>query len=163
MNIFFITAILLGTFLLSYAWFLFCSNKSIEASSKLNFLVNPISAIISLSFITCLVSFFIAHTIKDILFPTSVYTIICAFISGILLLTASHFIKSQKLLFLTTLLLCAINIALLPTGYSFSDNILPQIVEKAILIIIWGLYSFLYNNMNNSDGVITTQSISVCF
>ena len=162
MNIFFITAVLLGIFLLSYAWFLFCSNTSKETSSKISLIKSPLTVFISLSFITCMTSFFVAHTIKDTLLPTSIYTIICAFSSGILLIIASHLIKSQKLLFLITLLLCTINVVLLPSDFSFSGGIIPPIAEKAILVTAWGLYSFLYNNMNNCDGVITTQSISVC-
>ena len=161
MNIFLTILISLSIFLLSYAWFIFCYNEKITISSKLTFFKRPISAFIFLGFIGCITSYFIIPTQSDMLYKTSLLTPIVSFISATALYGLSHIIKSQKFIFLATLAFCALNILILPPNFNFSNGLLPLYAEQIILIITWSLFAFLYNNLNNVDGVLNIQSISI--
>jgi len=161
MNIFLTIIISLSILLLSYAWFIFCYNEKITISPKLAFIKKPISVFIFLGFLGCIISYFIVPTQKDMLYTTSISTLLVSFASAIALYILSQVIKSQKLLFVTTLAFCTLNILLLPSDFNFSNGLLPNYVEQIILILAWSLFAFLYNNLNDVDGVLNIQSISI--
>jgi len=159
MNTFFITISLICICFLSYAWFLFCTKKTNPNIHCMKLAKQPITAFIILGFIGCSLCYFFLPDYQDTLYPISFLSVCCIFISASLITGLSQIIKSEKIRFLTILILCSLNIFILPSD--FSSSTISPLAEKAIFILIWTLFAFLYNNLNNCDGVLNLQSLSI--
>lgn len=161
MAAFLISFVFICIFFLTYAWFAFCTGNDETAPAIPHFLRRPETVLLTMSFIGCLAAWFITPDQYDAIFPVSAMPMLCAFASAVILQLFQTRFSSNKTVFLAILVLCGLNILLLPAGFSLTDGLIPAWSERLALILAWALFAFLYDDMNSSDGVLSLQSLTL--
>lgn len=152
---------LIGIFFLTYAWFSF-STRNNEISQQIpHFFKLPETVFLTMSFIGCLAAWFITPDQHDAIFPVSAIPMLCVFTSAIVLQGFQTRFASNKIAFLTILVLCGLNILLLPSEFTLTNGLIPVWTERAALVLGWALFAFLYDDLNNCDGVLSLQSLTL--
>lgn len=162
MSIFLITVISIALFFLSYSWFISCAQvaQNDTPSPVIKILCQPITPFLTLGFIGCLLGYFVTPDQYDALFPQSLWPLITSFACATGFVLLSHRFPKNSIQFCSLLILCSLNTFLLPADFTLCNGAIPVIIERILLALLWCLFAFLYNNLNNVDGILTIQSLS---
>lgn len=158
MNIFLIVVVSLSILLLSYSWFLFCANPN---KTKFSWLQCPVVPFLCLGLIGCVVAYFLTPNLDDAVFPTSFGLPIIFFTSATALWLGLKYINKGILRFLLIFSLCLLNLFLLPSDFSMTENLIPWQLERIVLAAIWTIFAILYPNMNGLDGILSIHALSL--
>lgn len=163
MNIFVVVVMSISLCFLANGWLLYCSQPAENNHLIKKILKQPTFPLLVLGSICCSIAYFLIPTQGDSLVFLPFWNILLFFISGFILLGLSSYFTSNKLQFIFILTLCLLNTLLLPQGFNLTEGLLPSYAEKIIVAIVWCLFAYLYFVLNGVEGIISIQSLSICF
>ena len=162
MNIFVIIAVSICTFLLSYAWFMYCAHPQKPKNTFFAACKQPVVPFGVLGFIGCTLSYFLTNSIPDTLIPLFYVHLAVFFASVLCFILVCHYCSSNYVQYIALLALCLLNTFILPDDVNIFGYIIPSWAERIIVAIIWSLFAQMYFVINGVDGIVSLQSLSVC-
>lgn len=162
MSIFAIIAASICIFLLSQAWFIYCTHPQKTENTFLAVCKQPIAPIFVLGFTGCTLSYFLTNNALDALVPLFYIHLAVFFVSVLCFILFCHYCSSNIAQYAVLLALCLLNAFILPNDINLFGYIFPAWAEKILIAVIWSLFAQMYFIMNGVNGVVSLQSLSVC-